>query len=173
MRQSRHSARCDIQQPQQQQRQKIIKVPDSSAATPSRASDPDISFIPMPDNLRPPDSRAQRSARKMLASLSTHYRATWLDSNDLHRLGKRGTGGQPVCAKSTGIAAAPVVDNVPLPRTPQHAHHGLLESLYREEETRSQTKKTKTEKHTSKINSALHVITKCVHHLIMLIKDAR
>lgn len=50
---------------------------------------------------------------------------------DLHGLGERGAGGQSVCAEGAGVAAAPVVDDVPFARAPQHAHHGLLKSLRR------------------------------------------
>lgn len=53
------------------------------------------------------------------------------DASDLHGLGERGTGGQSVCAESARVAAAPVVNDVALPGAPQHAHHGLLESLHR------------------------------------------
>lgn len=52
--------------------------------------------------------------------------------NYLHRLRKWGAGGQSICAKSTGIAAAPVIDNITFPWTPQYALHGLLKSLWRE-----------------------------------------
>lgn len=53
------------------------------------------------------------------------------EASDLHGLGKRRTGGQSVCAESAGVAAAPVVDDVAFAGAPQHAHHGLLESLRR------------------------------------------
>lgn len=48
---------------------------------------------------------------------------------DLHGVGERRTGGQPVSPKGTRVAAAPVLDDVPAARAPQRAHGGLLQEL--------------------------------------------
>lgn len=65
-------------------------------------------------------------------------------ASDSHGLGERRTGGQSVCAESAGVAAAPVVDDVAFAGAPQHAHHGLLESLRRVTSTPGVTQNSHT-----------------------------
>lgn len=48
---------------------------------------------------------------------------------DLHGVGERRTGGQPIGPEGTRVAAAPVLDDIPAARAPQRAHGGLLQEL--------------------------------------------